>query len=451
MLILFFLLFFPLVSQNSFAELSITEWNQINTVRDKEQEIFVKIKLKAEMLPEGYYHSSWSYLFDKNSKINLNYALVNNDQKTKGEFNKIENKLEFEFDKLLNDDEVEITFSYNTPNHSNKFYSDNIIQIPNFAADADGNIVIKFPDKYEVFSSNDIFYKNNFEKVYSWKGVVPKNGIFDIISLTPKKAKWKAITMVELEDSNNIGTLSFVAPLYFYGGGNSVVEYNVSSSQFSKIDYKNIRIDDNFAYADFKNFQEKKAFIKIEAVLENKSNDFHWINKFDNNKLLLKKEYILPLNNIINSIKQNNKKDPLHIKIAKWVNEYIIYDENFIGKNNITSLELLELKRGVCIHYAILYRDLLRAAGIPAFEVAGLAYSEKMSNGFEGHAWVMVSYNDKWIAIDPTWGIYSGKLPISHIFMYKDTKTSFNAKKIGKINSLTIKIGNNAEIISLEN
>ena len=41
-----------------------------------------------------------------------------------------------------------------------------------------------------------------------------------------------------------------------------------------------------------------------------------------------------------------------------------------------------------------------------------------------GHAWSLVKINDKWIPFDCTWGIWSGKIPITHIF-----STYFGEKK----------------------
>ena len=121
------------------------------------------------------------------------------------------------------------------------------------------------------------------------------------------------------------------------------------------------------------------------------------------------------------------------------------YDESFVGRN-MTSKEVLELKTGVCEHYALLYQDLLRSIGIPAKTVTGISYDFDKSK-FENHAWVMVNYNSQWLPIDPTWGIYSGKLPISHIFMYNDkTATSWRAPA-DVINGITVDVENNAIFI----
>jgi transglutaminase-like putative cysteine protease len=80
------------------------------------------------------------------------------------------------------------------------------------------------------------------------------------------------------------------------------------------------------------------------------------------------------------------------------------------------AVQTLELGRGVCEDITDLYIALCRAAGIPAVEVVGFAYSEDgvQSQG-NRHAWVEVfipGYG--WMDVDPTWELF-GRLDGRHV------------------------------------
>ena len=64
--------------------------------------------------------------------------------------------------------------------------------------------------------------------------------------------------------------------------------------------------------------------------------------------------------------------------------------------------QTLKTRRGDCGEHTALTIALLRAVGIPARGLGGIAYVPTMS-GFGYHAWVEV-YVGRWLQIDPTWG-----------------------------------------------
>jgi transglutaminase-like putative cysteine protease len=65
------------------------------------------------------------------------------------------------------------------------------------------------------------------------------------------------------------------------------------------------------------------------------------------------------------------------------------------------ALDTLTSLKGDCGEHTALYVALCRAAGIPAREVAGLAYAE---GKLGGHAWAEVYAGGQWVAVDPTFG-----------------------------------------------
>ena len=111
------------------------------------------------------------------------------------------------------------------------------------------------------------------------------------------------------------------------------------------------------------------------------------------------------------------------------------------------AMKILSTGRGVCIHYAILYNNLLRTAGIPSVIVSGVSYDTE-KNKFENHAWNLVYVNGEWISIDPTWGLYSGKLPVSHIFFYFGDRPVVEYIVYGtSVDDFTDKINKNIEFL----
>ena len=64
---------------------------------------------------------------------------------------------------------------------------------------------------------------------------------------------------------------------------------------------------------------------------------------------------------------------------------------------------MLEKKVGDCTEHTWLATALLRASGIPARAVYGVAYTGDSEKSFAYHAWVEVELDGRWVAIDPTW------------------------------------------------
>lgn len=64
---------------------------------------------------------------------------------------------------------------------------------------------------------------------------------------------------------------------------------------------------------------------------------------------------------------------------------------------------VIEQRRGDCTEHAALFVTLARAAGIPAREVGGLLWVERL-DAFGGHAWAEVEIGGVWVPVDPTWG-----------------------------------------------
>jgi len=118
--------------------------------------------------------------------------------------------------------------------------------------------------------------------------------------------------------------------------------------------------------------------------------------------------------------------------LYQYVTESLDYSQSRVKENDFDRRGALAALRdpanAICLDYADLLIALLRAAGIPAREVNGYAYTRNVdflpSGDLEGealHAWV--EYYEPyvgWIPIDPTWGSTSGldyfnKLDSNHL------------------------------------
>ena len=80
-----------------------------------------------------------------------------------------------------------------------------------------------------------------------------------------------------------------------------------------------------------------------------------------------------------------------------------------INQKTMKASEVLDARQGVCCDYAHLMTAMLRAAEIPARDVAGNAMNNLRASGDwdhpgDAHAWVEFYMNGEWHFADPTWG-----------------------------------------------
>ena len=130
---------------------------------------------------------------------------------------------------------------------------------------------------------------------------------------------------------------------------------------------------------------------------------------------------------IIVNYDKEHKEDliivPTVTKIGKWVKANIKYDITYVGRNDITATETFQNKSGVCHHITKLFNALMYSLGYQVIYVLGYAIDTKKFFGIEdAHAWSLIKIEGKWLPFDATWGIFSGKLPVTHVFKQPDCK-----------------------------
>lgn len=93
----------------------------------------------------------------------------------------------------------------------------------------------------------------------------------------------------------------------------------------------------------------------------------------------------------------------LVLHLSEVVNRHMKYE---LGVSLDRAEEILADGRGDCLEYATLLVALLRARGIPARVVSGVAYAQSTPPTFGYHAWTEAWVDGHWFAVDPTWDEY---------------------------------------------
>jgi hypothetical protein len=125
-------------------------------------------------------------------------------------------------------------------------------------------------------------------------------------------------------------------------------------------------------------------------------------------------------------------------RLVSFVAKYIAGDYNVRPRN---LLQLLELRKGACTEYALLFTTLARAAGIPAREVTGLYYIGDDAKAFGPHAWNEVVLDGRWVPIDATWN--ETEINATHISFgsnQTDHDLTVLAKFLATFGKLTFKV-----------
>ena len=126
------------------------------------------------------------------------------------------------------------------------------------------------------------------------------------------------------------------------------------------------------------------------------------------------KEYEKYKNLTLEILNNSKEKKPKYYKIGKWIKQNIKYDKSYLQKK-MSIDEILNIKKGVCVHFTKLYNALLMSIGIPALHVAGHCYIEDKENTI-GHAWSLIKYKNKWIPLDATMGNFSCIVPCCNVY-----------------------------------
>lgn len=309
--------------------------------------------------------------------------------------------------------------------------------------------VLKNQSNFEIINfENEFFIKTN-ENEYTWGGKVPEGGKSTIVRLSRKQARYNFLEKHYLETYNNLPITNTIlrVPFCYKNGNNQTTKFTYMSKQTNLI-----KLDPNTRTYDvqFLNIPKNKGSFIIKGEIINRCKG-EWVVDLTDQQIegLIPKDFIQN-KQIFNQIARTIIKDydsehyndiikvPDVVKIGKWVKNNIKYDINYSGRNDLTATDIYNIKEGVCDHFTKLFNALVYSLGYQVIYVLGYAIDRNDSFGKEdAHAWSLVKIDGKWLPFDSTWGIFSGKLPVTHIFKQFDCKgimsKGFDQVKIGKI------------------
>ena len=398
-------------------ELLKNNWEQTTILtEDGGQEVEIKCILKAVGLKPDSSYTKWYYTFDIYSDIQILFSKIN-DIPEKNPL--VEDHLLTFYFKLKNNEELPIHFKYKSIRKDRSlFYNQLYVGLNSLLAERNAKFTLICPEQLTIIKfKQKLFTEVEKDKKWFFEGKVPDEGLITKIAVSLTKAKWKLTLTEKFIADNDIKNTTFSTSVLFEGGNNKILSNEIESSMGNKIDNDTIKkINDKYEIT-FKNLNVKECYFSNIITLENSTKSNYKISKnieikTPEDEIKNKEKFLATINHIFQVDKSNDEK---HIKISKYVKKIMKYKLSYSGKI-LTASEILEKKEGVCEHYTILLNALLNCIGIPALYVTGYCINE-VKDGRDGtHVWSLCKINNKWIPIDPTWGIFDGKLPISHIF-----------------------------------
>ena len=326
---------------------------------------------------------------------------------------------------------------------SRKFYRQNYYGLSQNLKGRTAKFILKLKCNFEIVSLEDEFFLKK-EGKYEWGGEVPEGGKRTLVKLSKKEAKWSFNIKHHIKsiDGSNLENTHLTVPIFFDGGNNQIQNLNVMSNQTNNIEKnkKNYIVNFENTNSNIGEFIIKgtlinkcKSIWKCDFTTEEIENEIPEDIKKDKNEL----EKIA--RNIINNYNENNKNNliiiPDIVKIGKWVHKNIKFDNSYSGNKNITAMEIYSVKKGVCEQFTKLFNGLLYSLGYQVIKVTG--YAVEKSNIFSNncsHVWSLIKIYDDWLPFDATWGIFTGKLPVCHIFSNYFT----NKKSTRGVDTVTI-------------
>ena len=421
-------------------------WNEVCYIYDDYDIHDVHYDLMAVNLPQNMYYimSSFGFYYDtiveiidfeidgKKSKYNYQNYLMKFDINLK---NLEMNKIHLKYKESI----LPSKFS-SGEQKQRKFIKNGYYGINKNKAGQTAKFTLSIKCDFEIINFEEEIFLKTKDNEYIWGGEVPPEGKTTNIIMSKKKGKYNfnINETIESLDNSFIKDTKFTLPFSFIGGNNYINKIELKSNQTNLIEkneekkqYEIIYKDTNSTIGDFLIFGELENYCKGEwkCDLTDEEIESHIPEDYIKNK----KQYNKIANEIIKQYDENHKNDLIKLKdiakIGKWVNKNIKYDINYTGRNDITAIEIYNTKVGVCHHYTILFNALIYSLGYKVIFIEGLAMNKKdnFNQEEDGHAWSLIKVDGQWLPFDATWGFFSGKLPVSHVFLnYFERKKNIN-------------------------
>ena len=436
-------------------ELMKKNWSEVCYIFDNYDIHDVNYELKAFGLPENTFFttSSFGFVLDTEIKI-FEFELDGG----KAEYNLEKYCLSFKIH-LKNLESSKVHIKYQVSPLLNKLTEGEIKEmnisrykyygLSKRLVGQNAKFILKNQSSFEIINfENEFFIKTN-EYEYTWGGRVPEGGKSTLVRLSRKQARYNFLEKHYLETFNNLPINNTIlrVPFCYKNGNNQIIKFTYMSKQTNQI-----KLDQNTRTYDiqFLNIPKNKGSFIIKGEIINRCKG-EWVVDLTDQQIesLIPKDFIQnkpQFNGIARTIIKNYDSEhyndmikiPDVVKIGKWVKNNIKYDINYSGRNDLTATDIYNIKEGVCDHFTKLFNALVYSLGYQVIYILGYAIDRNDSFRKEdAHAWSLVKIDGKWLPFDSTWGIFSGKLPVTHIFKQFDCKgimsKGFDQVKIGKI------------------
>jgi hypothetical protein len=293
---------------------------------------------------------------------------------------------------------------------------------------------LKNLSNFEIIKFDKEFFIKTNENEYTWGGCVPKEGKLAVVRLSKSEGRFKFYEkhIIKNMDKQSIKNTSLKFPYCYKYGNNQLIKFNCSSKQTTRIKMDEMN---KIIFVQYLDIHSNIGELEIKGELINRCKG-EWICNLTDEEI----EAIIPEDckynkqkfkeialGIIREYDELHKDDLVSIhdvaKIGKWVNQNMQYNIDYSGRNDINATEVYNTLEGVCDHYTKLYNALVYSLGYKVIYVMGYALDSNDCYGEEnGHAWSLIQIEGKWLPFDSTWGIFSGKLPVSHVFRGFDSK-----------------------------
>ena len=309
--------------------------------------------------------------------------------------------------------------------------------------------ILKNTSNFEIINFENEFLLKTRENEYQWGGIVPEGGKETIIRMSKKESEvnFYEYHVIRSIDNSYIKNTERNIPFGYIDGNNQLIKFNYKSKQTNRIN-----LDQNKKVINIKYINTKSNIgdLSIQGILRNRCKG-EWKIKLTNEEIdsLVPRDYKTYKEtfkkisyDIIKSYDAEHKDDDVIVpnvtKIGKWIKKNIKYDITLAGLSNITAMETYNSRKGVCDHFTKLFNALMYSLGYQVLYAEGFANDQGTEYGIQNaHAWSIIKIEGKWFPFDSTWGIFSGKLPVTHVFKRikkrKINTVSYDRVKIDQI------------------
>ncbi|MFT6332459.1 MAG: hypothetical protein ACJAW3_000796 [Lentimonas sp.] len=432
------LAFLPLPA---YSEIKIINWNEKITLTKNGKESEIKIEARISDLKKGQYHTNFGFSFNKKQKISIKEIHLDYQP---AQYSFKNNSLDIKLSKdKTNNTNLTIYISYSEEYEKiHQYLRKESIQIPAWAEGANARVEVRYP--WSLTSATLNRNIKEFNKKFVFDGIVSKDGVLEIVKLTNIKNIWNVKIKNLIEVKGKVRNLEVAIPIHFANGFQHQYGYLINSNILSAVK----KVDDT-SVLEFNNLKNQNINIEIESKIYTGKNNNFTITRNPKDYLEISPGDRFLAAQMLQEISQDQSLNglPIYARIGRYVHNYIKYDLALLGK--LPSLEqIINGKIGVCTEYAKLFNVLSRAAKIPSLVVTGIAQGEY--SGFEGHAWNLIYYQNKWISIDPTWDLMKGIVSSSHIYFHDDRPESIRVKWAAIRGMGDVKINNQKNSFEVE-